>query len=295
MNLHLLRIFKEVADHGSFTLAARKLNISQPAVSKGVRDFEAQLGSPLLERGSGGVRPTFVGSMILERARTLFGAEAEMEEVLRAIRGIEIGRLAIAASKTIASYYLPPIIGEFHMRFPHVDLDLHSANTQAVSEMLKERRVDIALVEGPVADPEFIATPWRSEQLVPVVGPAHRFRGTTSPVEPDDLSRELILLREMGSGTREVVLEALTRAGVHPARTMEVNSIEAIIRLASSGVGVAIVSSAASIPFETREQLFRFGVRGLDVQRMLSRLSLQHRQPSATARAFNDLLDQTAS
>lgn len=294
MNLHLLRIFKEVAERRSFTHAAQALRISQPAVSKSVKEFEAQLGSPLLERGAGGVRPTAIGLRVLENARTLFAAEKATEEVLRAIRGLEAGSLAIGASTTIAVYFLPSFIGHFHQRFPQVDIDLRSANTREIAQLLKQRDIDVALVEGPVNDPEFVVDPWRSDELIVVVGKTHRLAGATGPISIAELAKELLVLREPGSGTREVVTEALSAAKVAAQRTIEVNSTEAVKRLVAAGVGMAIVSGAAAQDLLRLGELKQVHFQNFEVRRTLSRLAIKHRQPTAAARAFDAMLDQGA-
>jgi DNA-binding transcriptional LysR family regulator len=295
MNLHLLRIFKEVAERGSFTLAAEALRISQPAVSKGVKEFESQLGSPLLERGAGGVRPTAVGLVVLANARPLFAAEKATEEVLRAISGLEAGSLAIGASTTVAVYFLPSYIGQFHQKFPQVDIELHSANTREIALLLKQRDLDIAIVEGPVSDPEFVVRTWQADELIAVVGPMHRLASSTRRLPISELESELLVVREPGSGTREVVVEALSSATVSPRRTIEVNSTEAVKRLVASGVGMAIVSSAAAQDLLRLGQLKEIRFQGFEVRRSLSRLAIKQRQQTAAARAFDALLDAETS
>ncbi len=160
----------------SFTLAAEALRISQPAVSKGVREFEAQLGSPLLERGTGGVRLTAIGLTVLVNTQTAFrgGKSHQQKWAFRAISGLEAGSLAIGASTTVAIYFLPRYVGQFHQKHPHVTIELHSANTRDIAQLLKQREIDVAIVEGPVSDPEFVVTPWQSDELIAVVGRDHR-------------------------------------------------------------------------------------------------------------------------
>ncbi|MBX6747999.1 MAG: LysR family transcriptional regulator, partial [Acetobacteraceae bacterium] len=161
INLHLLRLFAMVARHRSFSRAAEMLHISQPAISKGVRELEAQLGTRLLERGGpGGVTLTEAGRVLAGHAATLFMVERAAEEDLAAFRGLHRGTLAIGASTTIATYLLPQVIGAFHRRHPQVELRLTSANTRAIVDLLLARELDIALVEGPVEEPGLLAEPW---------------------------------------------------------------------------------------------------------------------------------------
>lgn len=113
LNLHLLRLFATVVQTGSFSRAADTLHISQPAISKGVRDFEFQVGCRLLDRTSRGVRPTREGQALLRHAETLFAAERAAEDELLSLRNLDSGSLRIGASTTIATYMIAEHLGVF--------------------------------------------------------------------------------------------------------------------------------------------------------------------------------------
>jgi len=297
INLHLLRLFAMVARHRSFSRAAEMLHISQPAISKGVRELEAQLGTRLLERGGpGGVTLTEAGRVLAGHAATLFMVERAAEEDLAAFRGLHRGTLAIGASTTIATYLLPQVIGAFHRRHPQVELRLTSANTRAIVDLLLARELDIALVEGPVEEPGLLAEPWGEDEMVLVAGATHPLATAAEAPAVEALAGELILLREPGSGTRDVGFEALAAWGVQPRRTLEVGSTEAIKQLVAAGVGVAVVSAAAAADQIALGRLSVPRLRTesggpLTLRRVLSRLRLPGRKPSAAAAAFDALLD----
>jgi DNA-binding transcriptional LysR family regulator len=295
LNLHLLRLFATVARHRSFSRAADALHLSQPAVSKGVRDFEAQVGNRLLERGgSGGVSLTEAGRGLMHHAATLFAAERAAEEELAALRGLQRGTLSLGASTTVATYHLPPVLGAFHKRHPEIELRLSSANTRTIVEMLNARELDIALVEGPVVDPNIDVLPWREEAMVLITAPDHRLAGVTAPIGREALNDEIVLVREPGSGTRGVVLDALEAHRIVPRRIVEIGSTEAIKQIVAGGFGIAIVSVAAAADQLALGKVVALSVQNFAVRRMLSRLSLPSRQPSAAARTFNRLLDRPA-
>jgi DNA-binding transcriptional LysR family regulator len=293
LNLHLLRLFAAVARHRSFSRAADALHLSQPAVSKGVRDFEAQIGSRLLERGApGGVTLTEAGSRLMRHAAALFAAERAAEEELAGLRGLHRGTLSLGASTTVSTYHLPPLLGAFHRRHPEIELRLTSANTRSIAELLVARELDIALVEGPVDDPGIEVRPWREEAMVLIAAPDHRLVREIAPVGSDRLRDEIFIVREPGSGTRDVVLTALEAHRIAPWRTLEVGSTEAIKQIVAGGFGVAIVSAAAAADQLALGRLVVVNVRDLAVRRVLNRLSLPARQPSAPAAAFDALLDR---
>ncbi len=292
LNLHLLRLFAAVAGHGGFSRAAEALHISQPAVSKGVREFEAQVGARLLERGPGGVTPTEAGQVLLRHATPLFAAERAAEEDLAALRGLTRGSLSVGASTTIGTYLLPPLLGAFHRAHPGVELRLRNANTAGVAELLLARELDVALVEEPVEHPGLVVRPWRGDRMVVIAAPGHRLAGTT--LEPGKHADEVVIVREPGSGTRDVVWAALTAHGVRPRATLEVGSTEAVKQVVAAGLGVAVVSAAAAVDQLALGTLVALDVRGFAVGRTLTRLSLPDRRPSAAAAAFEALLDRPA-
>jgi DNA-binding transcriptional LysR family regulator len=291
LNLHLLRLFASVATHGGFSRAAEALHISQPAISRGVREFEAQIGSRLLERGARGAVPTEAGRALLRHATALFAAERAAEEDLAAWRGLARGSLTIGASTTAGTWYLPPLLAAFHAAHPAIALHLRNANTAVIAEKLLARELDTALVEGPVDHAGLIVRPWRQDRMVLIAAATHALAQDRVTLPPGALADTIMVVREPGSGSRDVVLAALGAAGIVPAALLEVGSTEMIRQVVLSGLGVAIVSEAAVQDQIAGGALVALHVRGLSVMRMLSRLSLPDRMPSAAAAAFEKLLD----
>lgn len=289
LNLHLLRLFTEVARQGRFSGAASALHISQPAISKGVREFERQIGSQLFERGRAGIRLTETGHALLRHASALFAAERAAEEELAALRGLTRGSLTIGASTTIGTYLLPPLLGQFSRAHPQIELSLRNANTSGIVDLLLARELDVALVEGPVEHPSIIVRPWLTDRMVVVAAPDHPLAGRS--VKPSDFADELLIMREPGSGTRDVVLAALREHGVRSRAWLEVGSTETIKQVVSAGLGIAIVSAATVGDQIALGKLVLLNVRGFSVHRPLSRLRLPDRQSSATAAVFDLLLD----
>jgi DNA-binding transcriptional LysR family regulator len=176
LNLHLLRLFSAVVRTGSFSRAAEILHISQPAISKGVRDFELQVGCRLLDRTPKGVRPTREGLALARHAEALFAVERAAEDELRSLRNLDSGSLRIGASTTIATYMIPEYLGIFHRAYPGIDLHLVSANTRDIADLMVAHEIEIALVEGPVDDDSLVSEAWRTDVMGLIAGPDHRFR-----------------------------------------------------------------------------------------------------------------------
>lgn len=290
LNLHLLRLFATVARTGSFSRAAEILNISQPAISKSVRDFEAQVGCRLLDRDPKGVRPTREGMALARHAQTLFAAERAAEEELRALHSLHQGSLRIGASTTIATYMLPEYLGAFYRAYPAVELHLVSANTRAIADLMAGNKVEIALVEGPVEDRDLVSEPWRADMMVLIAAPGHPLAAAARPVPPEAITGEVLIVREPGSGSREVVADALATRGVEPARTLEIGSTEAIKQVVAAGLGLAVVSAAAVKDQVALGKLKVIPWLGFSVERTLWQLRKRGRIEIPAARAFESLI-----
>lgn len=295
LNLHLLRMFAAVVRSGSFSKAAEFLNVSQPAISKGVRDFELQVGCRLLNRSPKGVVPTPEGLALSRRAEALFAVERGAEEELSALRGLHNGSLRVGASTTIATYMIPRYLGAFHRAYPGVDLHLISANTRDIAAQMAEQEIDIGLVEGPVDDKNLIAEPWRTDVMKLIVAPDHAFALAAGPIDPKRMESEVLIVREPGSGSREVVAQKLAAHGIEPLRTLEIGSTAAIKQVVAAGLGISIVSV---VTVEDQVRLGRLRILELcdmPIERTLWQLKLPGRVGMPAALAFEKmLLDRSA-
>jgi DNA-binding transcriptional LysR family regulator len=293
LNLHHLRLFAAVIDHGGFTHAGKALRLSQPAISKSINELEDRLQVTLIDRRARPAKLTEAGEALFARARELFGVERTAERELRELRGLKRGVLRIAASTTIATYMLPPVVGRFHRRRPGVRIQVTSANTRAVLRMLVESRVDVALVEGPVEHAGVDVIPWRDDELVVIAPPDHRLL-VAPRVDVATLAAETFLVREPGSGTREVAERALAPHGVRLTNTMRVGGTEAIKQAVAAGIGLAIVSRAAAADQLALGRIAILSVDGLVIHRTLAQLKLRDRAPTAAGLELEALLGDSS-
>ncbi|RYX85985.1 LysR family transcriptional regulator [bacterium] len=294
LNLHLVRIFSVVAEQGSFSRGAQVAHISQPAVTKAIQELEKQVGIPLLERGRQGVRLTEAGQKLQEYARTIFVAESAAEEELRALRGVTGGTLRIGASLTIANYYLPPLVARFHEIYPQLSLRLMSYNTENIEQLLLDYKLDIALVEGPVHHDRIEAQKWREDELV-VVAAANHPLANHKHLTAADLNEATWVVRESGSGTREVIEAALLERALHWKHTLEINSTAAIKQTVASGLGLALVSLYSAADQIAVGKLCVLPVSDLRVTRPLNSLHLKNRPLGIAARTFKKFIFEEAT
>ncbi len=247
---HLLRVFLVVARGGSISEAARRLHRSQPAVTAAVKRLEAHFGEPLFGRGGKGVRLTDLGARLLPHAEALERVLDGVNQLAAEASGLEGARLRIAASTTIALYWLPTRLARFCSDNPSATLVVHTRNSREAVEELTAGEVDLALVEAPAASwaglPSglLVATPVHADELVLVVDPRHAL-ACADHVVPEELDGLAFVGREAGSGTRAVLEQALATVGASPAVRLELGEPEAIKRAVRAGLGAAVLSRVA--------------------------------------------------
>lgn len=292
MNLHLLRTFAAVATHRSFSRAAEAIHVSQPAVSRAVRELEEQLAIPLLARTGGRVRLTEAGAALYEHARAIFALEQAALADLRGRRGLQRGSLTIGASKTIGTYLLPPLIAHFLDRYPNVEVRIISENTRAIERRLLGYELDLAFVEGPIDNPRVDQTFWQDDELV-ILAPERHPLLACEHVRAADLGGQRWVVREEGSGTRAVTLELLREAGVPVRQMLEVSGNGAVVQSVAAGLGLAMISAVAA-----REHLTVGKIKRIDLPirftRPLHRISLRDKPTSPAVQAFLRLVEESA-
>lgn len=296
MNLHLLRVFLTVVEQQGFSRAADSLFVSQSAVSKAVRELELQLDLPLIERTGidgkavRGIQLTDHGRAVFEHARAIFALERIAIEDVRDRVELRQGRLRIGASTTIAAYWLPQQLGPFVRRHPTLATELVVGNTEQISHAVIDCAVDVGFVEGSVDDPRIEATLWRSEPLR-LIAATDNAVGARRRASIAELSRQTWLLREHGSGTRQVAQSLFAARGIEPARVIEIGSNEAIARAVVAGAGIALLPATVVADLITMQRVRAVALGDDDgLTRPLYRLELRNRPRAPALQAF--LLDE---
>ena len=289
MNLHQLYQFMLVAEEGSVTRGAERAAISQPAVSRAVADLENAVGELLFDRGSRGVTPTEAGRTLLEYARRIFALEREAEEALSDLRELGTGRLAIGASTTIGDHLLPSVVAEYLQTYSGIELSMEVANTEAIQEGVSSGRYDVGFTEGRVDGERFEMRPIAEDRLVVIAAPGHPLMGVTVGVER--IAGESFVMREAGSGTRDVVETGFRQAGIVPRVACNFGSTAAIKMVVAAGLGLGVVSELA-----IRGEVARGELVVLDTPLRLSRrfhlIRLGWRRESVAFRAFGRMLER---
>lgn len=291
MNLNHLRVFMVVAEHEHITRAAEQLILSQPAVTKIVQSLEQEIGQELIERHGRRIVLTHAGHVLHDYARTIFGLEREMEEALASLQDLEGGEVTLAANTTAGVYLLPRVVARFRARYPQVTLHIAILNSRDIVMRALNWQLDFGLVE---AEPSTIAPGLHVElfaydELLLVVAPAHRWSGERS-LPPQSLRDRELLLREEGSGIREVIENALLHQNITITPLLTLQDNEAIKQMVLHGVGAAIVPAITVGRELAGGELMHIPIVGVELRPQLSLIRRVDKQLSRAALAFYDLL-----
>ena len=250
MTLDQLRVFVAVAERQHVTRAAAALNLAQSAASAAIAALEARHGAKLFHRVGRGITLTEAGGLFLAEARAVLARAEAAELVLSELGGLRRGSLAVQASQTIASYWLPRHLVAFRRAYPGIDIRLAIGNTAQAVAGVHGGAAELGFVEGSVDDPALTSVAVARDQLVVVVGDGHPWAGLAR-LDPARLVESDWVLREPGSGTRSAFESALGGFGLAPGAlrvALELPSNEAVRGAVEAGMGATAISASVAAP-----------------------------------------------
>jgi LysR family transcriptional regulator, transcriptional activator of the cysJI operon len=279
-------------EYGSFTRAAEALGVTQPSVSQQVRELERVAEIPLVQPRGRSIVLTPLGKELAVIGRRLAIERDRAARIAADHRAGVAGRLVLAASLTTSAYVVPQAIARLQATRPDADVQLRVANTHDVSEMVANDVADLGIVEGHVNRPELLVVPFSEDRLICVASKSNGYAGLR--LNPDDVREATLLVREDGSGTREVVLSALDSNGFSFQRIVSFGSNEAIKAGVANALGIAWVPEVtvkSELQAGTLRELTFEGVR---IVRDYSIVRRRDEQPTPLVQAFVDLLKSLA-
>jgi molybdate transport repressor ModE-like protein len=285
-----MRLLVEIERQGSVSAAASAIGIGQPSASQHLRLLEAAAGQRLVERSGRGSRLTDAGHVLAARAAQALASLGAAEEELGAIAGLQTGTIHLGASTAPGVYLLPDTLGCFRRSYPGVAVEVEVAASDEILKRLLAGRVQLALVGATTADERIELEPFLEDEVVGVAKPglAPLKRGTLAPRK---LSEFMLLAREPGSSSQQVIDDELRAIGVTPAGLWELGSSEAIKRAAREGLGLAFLSRYAVAEEVERADLESFRLAGRPpLLRHFSVARLSGRPFSPAERSFVDTL-----
>lgn len=292
MDIRALKYLLSLAEQGSFTRAAKEHFVTQPAVSIALRKLEDELGQRLYRIEGRTVLFTHAGEIALDYARRLSNLESELFQRMGDLGELRKGRISLGTIDAASIYVLPEVFSLFRERYAGIDVKLEISSTMILVEKMDSGQLDLVIGTIPVGgEREHEIFPIFSESLLVIAPPGHPLVGHGA-ISAGRLSGHPFISFHEGSITRRIVERVFAEKGVDPAITMAIDNPEAIKRLVSSGLGLAVLPRRVVQGELAEGTLAALDVKGLRIERNLGLILRSEQYISATAKAFLGVLDE---
>jgi DNA-binding transcriptional LysR family regulator len=288
VTLRQLRTFTEVLRCGSFAAAAQALHLTPPAITVQMRQLEEAAGLPLIERSGAKLEPTEAGREIAAAAQRMDLAIADCTEALSSLRGLKGGRVSIGVVST-AKYFAPHALGAFARTFPSVEIRLEVGNRSMIVGALEANTLDLALTGRPPEELDVDKAPIGAHPHVVVAAPDHPL-ARRKRLPASVLTEQTFLVRESGSGTRNLMERFFKESRVEPRIGMEMASNETIKQAVMAGLGIAFLSGHTVAAELADRRLVLLDIAGLPVVRQWFIVKLTRRRLLPAAQALRQFL-----
>jgi len=266
MEIRQLRAFLAIAEAKTFTAGARRVNVTQAAISMQIRQLEDEVGLPLFTRTPRRVIMTEAGEYLLERARRIMREHDSALAEIAEVAGAEHGRLRIgSASAMFATKQLPSILQKLKEKFPNAEISVTSGTSQTLVEKIMHGEVDIAFISLPVEGSHVTIDPLFSDEIVAIAHPDHPL-ASEKFISAATLAGENLILGEKGGNTRRMIDDFFDAANVRPNIVMELSRQEAINQMVENNMGVGI-AGAKTVSEEIRSgRLISWLIEGAEIK-----------------------------
>jgi len=265
-----LKVFHTVAKRLNFTKAADELCITQPAVSKHIREIENHFQLKLFDRNGTKIKLTEAGEIMLQYTNQIFTLYSNLEFEFNTLNERHNGKLRIGASTTIAQYVLPPLLADFHKKFSDIQVTLMINNTEQIEQALQNKDIDFGIIEGQSKNTSFKYTEFIKDEIVLVANSNHP-SAKKETIELDELLKTPLLIREPGSGTLEVIAHALKPFDIKISQLnieMQLGSTESIKSYLLHSNCMAFLSIHSILKELKNKEVAILDVNGLSIDRI---------------------------
>jgi len=293
MNLDRLRIFQAVADTRSFTRAAEMVHLTQPGISKHIRQMEDYYGTPLFDRLGKKVALTHAGEILAEATQEIMASAATAEQRIEELKGLRGGRLVIGASFGPGIYILPDVMAAFRKRYPAVEVTVDISLSAKIVAKILANKLDLGLVSPEAHDARLFSRQFMTDDLIVIVPRHHRW-AHKKRVRPQELLGETFIVEARGAGTRAVVEERLKQKGIVLTKVVDFGNVEGVKRAVEAGLGVSIQSRNVVEREIAAGSLTGVALAGLDARLGRFYICRRDKHLSNAAKAFLGLLQTQA-
>jgi DNA-binding transcriptional LysR family regulator len=293
INLNQLRIFQAVAEMHSFTRAADVVHLTQPGVSKHIKQMEEHYGTPLFDRLGKKVALTQAGEILLEATHDVMASINAAEQRIEELKGSHGGRLVIGASFPLGIYVLPGILAAFRKQFPAIEVTVDISLSEKIVAKILANKLDLGLVSPGVNDPSLISKQFMTDELIAIAPSSHRWANKTR-IKPQEFLGETFIVAARGAGTRAVVEERLKEKGIVLSNVVDFGNMEGVKRAVEAGLGVSIQSKSVVQREISAGSLAGVSLAGIDAKLARSYIYRKDKHLSNAAKAFLVLLQAQA-
>ncbi|NLY56081.1 MAG: LysR family transcriptional regulator [Firmicutes bacterium] len=297
MNIRFLETFLTVVEEKSFSTAAKRLHLTQPAVTKHIQGLERYFDVTLFERKGWRSEPTEAGERLVVYARRIVSTLQEAERDLKKLGDEVRGILRIGASTIPGEYVVPLLVGEFATRYPDVHLQLEIADSGRIQELILQRDLDLGLIGYNSGHPHLEYFPFAEDELILVIPADHPWAGRAS-ITIKELEQLPMVWREKESGTRQAIEKILQEHKVDLSRLqmrMELGSTEAVLNAVVSGKFATIVSQNAAQRYLRLKQLVSMPIEGVSLKRPLYVVHRKEKNLSLVVETFVSYIREKAA
>lgn len=285
-------VFISVAENLSFSKAAEELLVSQPAVTNHIKELEAKYQTALFDRKGNRVYLTEAGKRLYRHLKVIRQHYEELEFDLGQITNRFKGSLKIGASSTISQYLIPKVLAAFHKRYPEIELLLLNGNSFEMEQKLVDNEIDIAMVENASSRSNIRYIDFMDDEIIPVTS-SNSIYAKKKQISPADFQEIPLVLREKGSGTLEVIQNALKQHKIILDKLnilIHLGSTEAIKSFLADFDGIALVSEKSIEKEMLLKEIVRINLKGIQLNRKF-RIALLQGHESITPKLFIDFLN----
>ena len=239
INLDLLRVFQAVAQTGSFTRAADVVHLTQPGISKHIKQMEDFFGTPLFDRSGRKATLTEAGAILFEATQGVMAIIDVAEQRIEDLKGLRGGRLRLGTSFPIGVYLLPPVLAQFRKKYPGIEVNFNITVSGMIGPKVLASEIDLGLASYEPRDSRLVARAFMTDELVAIVPRDHRLAHKRH-ITPQQLTEDTFIVAAPGAGTRTLMEERLRDQGIVLQKVLDFGNLEGVKHAVEAGLGISI-------------------------------------------------------
>jgi len=293
INLDLLRVFQAVAQTGSFTRAADVVHLTQPGISKHIKQMEEFFGTPLFDRSGRKATLTEAGAILFEATQGVMAIIDVAEQRIEDLKGLRGGRLRLGTSFPIGVYLLPPVLAQFRKKYPGIEVNLNIIGSGMIGPKVLASEIDLGLASYEPRDSRLVARAFMTDELVAIVPRDHKLAHKRH-ITPQQLTEDTFIVAAPGAGTRTLLQERLRDQGIVLQKVLDFGNLEGVKHAVEAGLGISIQARSVVQREVASASLRALKLVGIDATIPFFYVCRKHAHLSHAASALIGMLPSTA-